>query len=41
MYKSIHQEVAFKASPHQVYGVLTDAGQFSKATGGAPTEAVH
>jgi activator of HSP90 ATPase len=38
MSNPIHQEVAFKASPQQVYGVLTDARQFSKATGGAPTE---
>ena len=38
MPKSIHQEVAFKASPRRVYEALTDAKQFSQATGGAPTE---
>jgi uncharacterized protein YndB with AHSA1/START domain len=38
MSKPIHQEVVFKASPQRVYEALTDAGQFSKVTGGAPTE---
>ena len=33
MAKSIHQEVSFKASPDQVYAVLTDAETFSAATG--------
>jgi uncharacterized protein YndB with AHSA1/START domain len=35
---SIRQEVVFKASPEKVYQALTDAQQFSKATGGAPTQ---
>jgi len=34
----IHQEVVFKASPKRIYEALTDAKQFSKLTGGAPTE---
>ena len=34
----IHQEVVFKASPKRLYDALTDAKQFSKFTGGAPTE---
>ena len=34
----IHQEVVFKAIPKRLYDALTDAKQFSKATGGAPTE---
>lgn len=35
---SIHQEVAFQASPASVYDALIRSDQFSKATGGAPTE---
>jgi uncharacterized protein YndB with AHSA1/START domain len=35
---NIRQEVVFKASPKQVYEALTDAQQFSKVTGGAPTQ---
>ena len=38
MSKSIHQEVVFKAVPKRVYEALTDAKQFSKLAGGAPTE---
>jgi uncharacterized protein YndB with AHSA1/START domain len=38
MSKPIQQEVTFKASPERVYGALTDAKQFSKVCGGAPTE---
>ena len=34
----IHQEVVFAASPNRLYEALTDAEQFSKVTGGAPTE---
>lgn len=34
----IHQEVEFKTSPGRIYDALIDAKQFSKATGGAPTE---
>jgi len=34
----IHQEVMFKANPKRVYEALTDAKQFSKFTGDAPTE---
>jgi activator of HSP90 ATPase len=35
---SIHQEVVFKAIRNRLYEALTDAKQFSKATGGVPTE---
>ncbi len=35
---SIHHEVSFEASPKRIYQALTDAGQFSKMTGGAPAE---
>jgi uncharacterized protein YndB with AHSA1/START domain len=34
----IHQEVVLKANSKRVYEALTDASQFSKVTGGAPTE---
>lgn len=34
----IHQEVVLKAKSQRVYEALTDASQFSKVTGGAPTE---
>ena len=34
----IHQEVEFNASPDRVYAALTDAGHFSKLTGGAAAE---
>ncbi|MDF2962157.1 MAG: hypothetical protein K0S39_3892 [Paenibacillus sp.] len=34
----IHQEVAFAASPNRIYEALTNSAQFSKVTGGAPTE---
>ena len=34
----IHQEVVYEATPARIYRVLTDAGEFSKLTGGAPTE---
>ncbi len=34
----IHQEVMFEASPNRIYEALTDAAQFSKVSGGAPTE---
>lgn len=33
MAKTIHQEVTFKTSPDKVYAALTDADQFSAATG--------
>lgn len=36
--ESIHQEVAFKASPKRVYEALLDEKQFSKATGGLPAQ---
>lgn len=35
---AIHQEVVFAASPNRIYEALTDAVQFSKVSGGAPTE---
>lgn len=35
---TIHQEVTFKASPARVYDALIGSEQFSKVTGGAPTE---
>jgi activator of HSP90 ATPase len=35
---TIHQEVSFAASPNRVYEALTQSEQFSKLTGGAPTE---
>jgi uncharacterized protein YndB with AHSA1/START domain len=38
MSAAIHQQVTFKARPHQVYTALTDSAQFSKMTGGAPAE---
>lgn len=38
MSTAIHQEVIFKASPSRIYEVLTNAEQFSAATGGAPAE---
>jgi activator of HSP90 ATPase len=38
MSAAIHQEITFKASPAQIYDALTSSEQFSKATGGAPTE---
>ena len=36
--EAIHQEVTFQASPDRVYRALTDGAEFSKMTGGAPTE---
>jgi activator of HSP90 ATPase len=38
MSTTIHQEIIFKTSPNRIYEALTNAEQFSKATGGAPTE---
>jgi activator of HSP90 ATPase len=38
MSTAIHQEINFKVSPDCVYEALTNSAQFSKATGGAPTE---
>jgi len=38
MSSSIHQEVVIDASPERVYQALTDAEQFGKMSGGAPTE---
>jgi activator of HSP90 ATPase len=38
MSTTIHQEVTFKANPTRVYEALTNAEQFSKVVGGAPTE---
>jgi activator of HSP90 ATPase len=37
MSATIRQEVTFKASPDRVYDILISSEQFSKATGGAPT----
>jgi activator of HSP90 ATPase len=34
----IHQEVLLKAAPKKIYEALVDSKQFSKVTGGAPTE---
>jgi len=38
MVHRIHQELVFETSPARIYGVLTDAAQFSKLSGGAPAE---
>jgi activator of HSP90 ATPase len=38
MLATIHQEISFEASPAQIYDALISSEQFSKATGGAPTE---
>jgi len=38
MTERIHQEILIEAPPARIYGVLTDASQFSKMSGGAPTE---
>ncbi|SDN41461.1 Activator of Hsp90 ATPase homolog 1-like protein [Paenibacillus sp. yr247] len=38
MSAAIHQEVTFKASPDRIYNALLSSEQFSKATGGAPTD---
>ncbi|HWU89175.1 MAG TPA: SRPBCC domain-containing protein [Kofleriaceae bacterium] len=38
MQDPIHQELVFETAPARIYEVLTDAGQFSKMCGGAPTE---
>jgi activator of HSP90 ATPase len=38
MTATIHQEITFKASPARVYDALVSSEQFSKATGGAPTD---
>jgi len=38
MSEPIHQEVVVASSPARVYAALTDAAEFSKMTGGAPTE---
>jgi activator of HSP90 ATPase len=38
MSKPIHQEVVIKATPKQVYELLTTSAQFSQMSGGAPTE---
>jgi uncharacterized protein YndB with AHSA1/START domain len=35
---TIHQELVFATAPARVYQALTDAEQFSKMSGGAPTE---
>lgn len=35
---AIHQELVFAAPPSKIYDLLTDAAQFSRLTGGAPTE---
>ena len=34
----IHQEVLLNAAPKKIYDALVDPKQFSKVTGGAPTE---
>src|SRR4051812_3077706 len=34
----IHQEMLLRAPPAKVYAALTNAGQFSSMTGGAPAE---
>ncbi|WLR48019.1 SRPBCC domain-containing protein [Halobacillus litoralis] len=38
MNNQINEEVLFKTTPDKLYGVLTDADQFSEMSGGAPTE---
>ncbi len=38
MTERIHQELVFETTPGRIYGVLTDARQFSEMSGGAPTE---
>ena len=38
MADAIHQEVVFNTSSNRLYEALTDSKQFSKVTGGAPTE---
>ena len=38
MIQRIHQEIVYDATPARIYGVLTDAVEFSKMTGGAPSE---
>lgn len=38
MSAAIHQEIIFQASPKRIYEALIDAEQFSKVTGGAPTD---
>jgi activator of HSP90 ATPase len=38
MVHSIHQEISCSASPARVYEVLTDASEFSKLSGGLPSE---
>ncbi len=38
MIHRIHQEIVYDATPARIYGVLTDAGEFSKMSGGAPAE---
>ncbi|WP_235549665.1 SRPBCC domain-containing protein [Paenibacillus sp. Soil766] len=35
---TIRQEVTFTADPARIYEILTSSEQFSKASGGAPTE---
>jgi uncharacterized protein YndB with AHSA1/START domain len=36
MSAAIHQEVTFKARPHQVYTALTDAAHVQQDDGGRP-----
>ena len=38
MSERIHQEIVVPISPARVYGILTDAAQFSRMSGGAPTQ---
>lgn len=38
MADQIHQELVFDSAPARIYEALTDASQFSKLCGGAPTE---
>src|SRR6266436_2484148 len=38
MTEPIHQEIVFPAGADRIYKALTDSAEFSKVTGGAPTE---
>lgn len=38
MSSTIHQEILIKANPQQIYDALTQTDQFSKVTGGTPTD---
>lgn len=38
MSNTIHEEIKFQSTPDRIYQVLTDSKQFSKMSGGAPTD---